>query len=119
MVNLNDIGENSKALFCLTPYISYLKPWHNLAWVLPTGDTANNYQSVGVRTSMRTGALLLNRPSRVSHMTPGIYTCRIPMSSSGTAILYAVGYNLKHRPRSKYISLLNLHNFNCKQLIHY
>ena len=92
MVNLSSIGENSQALFCLTPCCNTTYSWHNYAWVLPTGSNINSYLSMGLRSTRRPGALLLNRSPNV-RMIQGIYTCRIPESIQGNAVLYIMGYN--------------------------
>ena len=98
MVNLNNIGVNSKALMCLTRCCAssglMFEPTHN--WKDPTGLPVSRVGG-GLTVSERLGALLLHRHEYVkpSH---GVYTCIIPDINFKTRHLYILGYTSKTPP---------------------
>ena len=77
---VNDIGESSNALYCLTDRVQCCSPEaggnHGL-WRFPNGATVGIYSTADFYFSRGFSSLLLNRRSSAVGPT-GVYTCTIP-----------------------------------------
>ena len=81
---LNDIGESSNALFCLTNRTQCCTTEAGLnrgGWRFPNSDAVDTNENQEFYRTRGHNSVLLNRRSNILEST-GIFTCRIPTNQS-------------------------------------
>jgi len=96
LIAMEDIGSNSSALICLTPFSRCCQGVANDAsvalgdWYLPSGIRVENrtLATRGFGTTRSSRLVLLHQGGNVM-ASRGIFTCQIPVDRLTTAVLYA------------------------------
>ena len=90
MVLLSDIGEGSRALYCLTNRelcCSFEAGANRGRWDAPNGGSVGSHTAANIYSRKGFSSLLLNRRSSVGVQT-GVYTCLIPDAANVLKALY-------------------------------